>query len=212
MIEVHELEQRYQQRVVLRVGSWRVPQAGRAVIVGSSGSGKSTLLHSLSGILRPSAGSIAIDGTLLETLSSAALDRFRGRNIGIVLQRLHLIRALDIRDNLRLAQRLAGVAMDDARIEAVLGGLGLGDRLGAKPYELSYGQQQRVAIARAVINRPKLILADEPTSNLDDENCAEAIEVLFEQARACNAVLVVATHDARIRERFDDQLVLQVHA
>jgi putative ABC transport system ATP-binding protein len=209
LIEVTQLRHHYGGNTVLALDGWRVPQAGRSLVVGRSGSGKSTLLHALAGILRPSAGSIAIDGTQLESLSGTALDRFRGRNIGIVLQRLHLIRALDVRENLRLAQRLAGYEVDDARIEAVMTGLGLGDRLGAKPYELSYGQQQRVAIARAVINRPKLILADEPTSNLDDENCAEAIKVLMEQARACNAALVVATHDARIRHLFDDQLILE---
>jgi putative ABC transport system ATP-binding protein len=110
---------------------------------------------------------------------------------------------------LRLAQRLAGYEVDDERIRSVLAGLGLAERLAAKPYQLSYGQQQRVAIARAVINRPKLILADEPTSNLDDENCAEAIKLLLDQARACGAALVVATHDSRIRHLFDDQLVLE---
>ena len=210
MIEIHELEQRYQQRVVLRVASWRVPKAGRTIVVGRSGSGKSTLLHALAGILRPTAGSIVIDGTLLETLSGAALDRFRGRNIGIVLQRLHLIRALSVRENLRLTQRLAGLPVDDARIEQVLAGLGLGQRPEAKPHELSYGQQQRVAIARAVINRPKLMLADEPTSNLDDDNCAEAIKLLFDQARDCGATLVVATHDARIRPMFEQELLLEM--
>jgi putative ABC transport system ATP-binding protein len=209
LIQVSNLRQSYAGKAVLELASWRVPQAGRSVIVGRSGSGKSTLLHALAGILRPSAGSIAIDGSLLERLSDVALDRFRGRHIGIVLQRLHLIRALNVRENLRLAQHLAGYAIDDARIESVMAGLGLGQRLGAKPHELSYGQQQRVAIARAVINRPKLILADEPTSNLDDDNCAEAINVLFDQARACGAALVVATHDARIRHMFDEQLVLE---
>jgi putative ABC transport system ATP-binding protein len=209
LVQVDNLRQTYGGRSVLELASWRVAQGARSVIVGRSGSGKSTLLHALAGIQRPSAGSIAIDGTLLESLSGAALDRFRGRNIGIVLQRLHLIRALDIRENLRLAQRLAGYAVDDARIDAVMAGLALATRLGAKPHELSYGQQQRVAIARAVINRPKLILADEPTSNLDDDNCAEAIKVLFDQAQACGAALVVATHDSRIRQLFDDQLMLE---
>ncbi len=212
MIEIHDMEQRYQQRVVLRVASLRVPKTGRTIVMGRSGSGKSTLLHALAGILRPTSGSIAIEGTLLQTLSGAALDRFRGRNIGIVLQRLHLIRALSVRDNLRLAQHLAGLAPDEARIEQVLAGLGLAQRLEAKPHELSYGQQQRVAIARAVINRPKLILADEPTSNLDDDNCAEAIKLLFDQARDCGAALVVATHDSRIRPLFDQELVLEACA
>jgi putative ABC transport system ATP-binding protein len=208
MIEVSNFRHTYGGTTALELSSWRVPSGGRSVIVGRSGSGKSTLLHALAGILRPSAGSVAIDGTALETLSDRALDRFRGRNIGMVLQRLHLIRALNVRDNLRLAQRLAGHAVDDAHIEQVLNGLGLARRLDAKPHELSYGQQQRVAIARAVINRPKLILADEPTSNLDDDNCAEAIKLLLDQARACGAALVVATHDARIRAMFDEQLVL----
>lgn len=210
LIEVRALRQGYGGATVLDLPSWRVARGARSLIVGRSGSGKSTLLHGLGGILRPTAGSIAIDGTLLETLSGAALDRFRGRNIGIVLQRLHLIRALSVRENLRLTQRLAGLPVDDARIEQVLAGLGLGQRLEAKPHELSYGQQQRVAIARAVINRPKLMLADEPTSNLDDDNCAEAIKLLFDQARDCGATLVVATHDARIRPMFEQELLLAI--
>jgi putative ABC transport system ATP-binding protein len=208
VIEVSSLRQDYGGRAVLTLPSWRVARGAHSLIVGRSGSGKSTLLHVLAGIQRPSAGSVVVDGTALAMLSPAALDRFRGRTIGIVLQRLHLIRALDARENLRLAQRLAGYAIDDVRIEQVMSGLGLGDRLRAKPHELSYGQQQRVAIARAVINRPKLMLADEPTSNLDDDNCAEAINLLFDQARACGAALVVATHDARIRKLFDNELVL----
>jgi putative ABC transport system ATP-binding protein len=212
LIKVSALRHEYGGAAVLDLPEWCVPRGARSLIVGRSGSGKSTLLHALAGILRPSAGSIAVDATLLETLSGAALDRFRGRNIGIVLQRLHLIRALTVRENLRLTQRLAGLAQDDARIEQVMTGLGLAQRLDAKPHELSYGQQQRVAIARAVINRPKLMLADEPTSNLDDDNCLDAIQLLFEQARDCGATLVVATHDARIRPLFEQELVLEARA
>ena len=118
------------------------------------------------------------------------------------MQRLHLISALTIQKNLRLAQRLAEVAVDDAAILHALQTLGVADKLDRFPRELSQGEAQRVAIARAVVNRPALILADEPTSALDDDNCLAAIDLLFTQADARAATLIVATHDARIKARF----------
>jgi putative ABC transport system ATP-binding protein len=170
-------------------------------MLGPSGSGKTTVLHVLAGILRPTAGSASIAGQDLSALSAAELDRFRGRNIGIVLQRLHLLPSLTVAENVQLAQFLAGLPQDHARVHEVLAGLDLADKAQARPHALSHGQAQRAAIARAVVNRPRLLLADEPTSNLDDARCEQAIDLLLTQAAACGATLVIATHDQRVKAR-----------
>jgi len=136
------------------------------------------------------------------------LDRFRVRHIGIVFQRLHLVSSLTVLDNLLLAQYLAGTTQDLPGVHALLTSLGLTDKAYSRPHALSFGQSQRARTGRAVVNKPCLILADEPTSNLDDANAAAALDVLIEQARSCNATLVIATHDRRIRERFEHQIDL----
>ncbi len=169
--------------------------------MGLQGSGKTTLLHVLAGILRPSAGSASIAGQDFSALSAAELDRFRGRNIGIVLQRLHLLPSLTVAQNVQLAQYLAGLPQDVGRVHEVLAGLDLADKADVRPHALSHGQAQRAAIARAVVNRPRLLLADEPTSNLDDARCTQALDLLLSQAAACGATLVIATHDQRVKAR-----------
>jgi putative ABC transport system ATP-binding protein len=199
----------YDGAEVLKVASWQVEQGSQWLVLGPSGSGKTTLLHILAGILKPTAGSISIAGEGLTALEPAELDRFRGRNIGIVLQRLHLVPSLTVMNNLLLAQYLAGLAQDRARVREVLTSLGVSDKADAYPHELSFGQAQRVAVARAVVNRPKLLLADEPTSNLDDVRCAQAYGLLESQARACGATLVVATHDQRIKARMSNHYELK---
>jgi putative ABC transport system ATP-binding protein len=208
MISVEGLRHRYGDRQVLAVDAWRAEAGERWLVLGASGSGKTTLLGIVGGLLRPSAGRVAVDGQDLGALSGAALDRFRGRRIGFVPQKLHLIASLGVDENLLLAQYLAGVAQDRARVAEVLGALGIAERARARPAELSHGQAQRVALARAVINRPSLILADEPTSNLDDAHCAQAVGLLESQAAACGATLVVATHDQRVRARFEKRIEL----
>ena len=188
--------------------SWRVGAGEQWLVLGASGSGKTTLLAIVAGLLRPSAGRVAVSERDLGALSGPALDRFRGRHIGFVPQKLHLLASLTVEKNLALAQYMAGVAQDPARMHDVLAALGLAERAHSKPAELSHGEAQRVAVARAVINRPQLILADEPTSNLDDIHCAQAIDLLESQAMACGAALVVATHDQRVRARFDRRIDL----
>ena len=177
------------------------------VLIGPSGSGKSTLLNIVAGILRPSAGEVALQGESLYS-EPARSDRWRARRIGVVPQRLHLLASLSGRDNVRLAQYLAGDAVDEAEVDRVLGSLGLSSRSHAKPGELSVGEQQRVAIARAIANRPQVLLADEPTSSLDDDNAQRAVDLLFEAARLAGALLMVATHDRRVRSRFDHAIEL----
>jgi len=209
MFNVENLKHTYNGTEVLNVAAWRVEQGSQWLVLGPSGSGKTTLLHILAGILRPTAGSVGIAGQDVRGLSPNQLDRFRGQHIGIVLQRLHLIPSLTVMNNLLLAQYLAGLPQEGARVREVMTGLDVADKAGAYPHELSFGQAQRVAVARAVVNRPKLLLADEPTSNLDDARCAQAYGLLESQARACGATLVVATHDQRIKARMSNHYELK---
>ena len=209
MIALQGICHDYRGKRVLDVAQWQVAQGATWLVLGPSGSGKTTLLHILAGILRPVSGKVEVAGQDLATLRAAELDRFRGRHIGIVLQKLHLVASLTVINNLLLAQYLAGLPQDRARALEVLGALGLGDKADHHPRELSHGQAQRVALARAVINRPQVLLADEPTSNLDDAHCEESFQLLRAQALACNATLVIATHDHRIRDHVAQRLTLE---
>jgi ABC-type lipoprotein export system ATPase subunit len=208
MFALRQIRHAYDGQEVLRLDDWSVAQGEHWLILGPSGSGKTTLLHILSGILTPSEGSVAIAGQDLDQLPASELDRFRGRHIGIVFQRLHLISSLTVLGNLLLAQYLAGATQDLQGAHVLLASLGLADKAYSRPHALSFGQSQRAAVARAVVNKPLLILADEPTSNLDDATAVAALDVLLAQARSCNATLVIATHDRRIRERFEHQITL----
>jgi putative ABC transport system ATP-binding protein len=209
MFALRDLRHAYDGTEVLQVSEWQVEQGSQWLVLGPSGSGKTTLLHVLATILQPTAGTVSIAGQDLAALRPAELDRFRGQHIGIVLQRLHLVPSLTVRKNLLLAQYLAGAPQDGTRVREVLGSLEVAGKADAFPHELSFGQAQRVAVARAVVNRPKLLLADEPTSNLDDERCAQAYGLLESQARACGATLVIATHDQRIKARMSNHFELK---
>jgi len=208
VISVRGLTHRYGGQEALRLADWRVAQGDRWLILGPSGCGKTTLLHILAGLVRPSEGQVEVAGENLLKLEGARLDRWRATTVGIVLQALHLVKHLSVRDNLRLAQYLAKTPQDDARIDDTLGALGVGAKSARRPSELSQGEQQRVAIARAVVNRPKLVLADEPTANLDDASAATVVDLLAEQAARHGATLVVATHDARVKGKFRERLEL----
>jgi ABC-type lipoprotein export system ATPase subunit len=199
MFSLTGIEQRYGASTALRVAGWEAGTGEQWLLAGPSGSGKTTVLHILAGLTTPTSGTVVVCGTDLGTLSGAARDRWRGRQIGLVPQRLHLIGALDVRDNLRLAAYLAGMPEDATRVRDLLDAVGVGELARRYPRELSQGQAQRVAVARAVVNRPALMLADEPTANLDDTHAAATLELLRAQAQANGATLVVASHDARVR-------------
>jgi putative ABC transport system ATP-binding protein len=208
VISVRGVTHRYGTAEALRLSEWKVAQGERWLVLGRSGSGKTTLLHVIAGLIRPTEGEVEVAGENLRRLEGARLDRWRATSVGIVLQALHLVKHLSVRDNLRLAQYLAKAPQDDKRIEDTLGALGVGAKSARRPSELSQGEQQRVAIARAVVNRPKLVLADEPTANLDDAAAAAVVELLAEQAARQGATLVVATHDARVKGKFRERLEL----
>jgi putative ABC transport system ATP-binding protein len=208
MIVIRALAHRYGAAPALRLPEWRAGQGERWAVIGPSGSGKSTLLHIVAGLVRPTEGEVEVSGQNLSKLSGSTLDRWRGATIGIVLQALHLVRHLSVRDNLRLAQYLAHLPQDDTRIQDTLASLDVANKAGRRPDELSQGERQRVAIARAVVNRPKLLLADEPTANLDDAAAALAVDLLSAQAARHGATLVVATHDARVKTKLRERLEL----
>ena len=208
MLEIRNLRHEYAGRTVLDVPSWDVGKGESSLVLGPSGSGKTTLLNVIAGLATPTSGTLRVAGEEITRLSPSARDAFRARKVGLVLQTLHLIGVVSVRENLRLAQRLAGSPVDDSRIEEVLASLAVASLAGARARDISVGEAQRVAIARAVVNRPALILADEPTSALDDANCEKALALLLAQAAACGATLLVATHDNRIRGRFSRRLEL----
>jgi len=193
---------------VLQLDRFELAEGRDLLIAGPSGCGKTTLLHLIAGLLVPSAGRVVVDGQDLAALSPAARDRFRGRRIGIVLQQFHLLPTITAMQNLLVAQSIAGLPVDRGAATSVLNALGIDERLDAFPHQLSVGQQQRVAIARALVNRPRLVLADEPTSDLDDAAAAAVIDLLLGATQRQGATLVVATHDSRLKSRIATELAL----
>jgi len=178
------------------------------LILGASGCGKTTLLFLLGGLLRPTKGKVLIDETDITTLNNRQLDHFRGQNIGIIYQKSHFVQSLNAWDNLRLPAYLSKTNFDEKYLEETLKRLKIFDKIHQKTQRLSQGEQQRLAIARSIVNRPKLILADEPTASLDDENCFEVIDVLKEHATLAKAELVIVTHDQRLKDVFSSAVVL----
>jgi putative ABC transport system ATP-binding protein len=202
MIRIERLRFAYRGgRDVLDIDEFALEPRESVLVVGPSGCGKTTLLHLIAGLLLPTQGRVAVEGRDLSALPTAARDRFRGRRIGIVLQQFHLLPTLTALQNLLVAQTIAGLPLDRSHARAMLTALGVAERADAYPHQLSVGQQQRVAIARALVNRPGLLLADEPTSNLDDEACASVADLLFGAADRHGAALVVATHDQRLKSK-----------
>jgi ABC-type lipoprotein export system ATPase subunit len=185
---------------VLRGVNLEVARGDFLALRGASGAGKSTLLHLLGGLDVPDAGEIFFAGKNLAKLSAAKLAAFRNFKVGFVFQAYHLLPELTALENVCLPARIARVSVADAakRGRELLARVGLGERVEHRPYELSGGEQQRVAIARALINSPELLLADEPTGNLDSKTGGEIIELLKSLRVEKNTTLIIATHDARV--------------
>jgi putative ABC transport system ATP-binding protein len=213
IISVHGLHMHYTlgaSRIdVLREVDLHIPAGQSVAVAGPSGSGKSSLLLLLAGLERPGAGRIVVAGADLATLDRDALADLRRDHIGIVFQSFHLLPSLNALDNVALPLQIAGAADALPRARALLQRVGLGARLDHYPRQLSGGEQQRVAIARALVHRPRVLLADEPTGNLDDHTGAMVRDLLFELHVDSGATLVLVTHDPAFAERCDR--VLQLH-
>ena len=178
--------------------SFKVEKGEFVAIIGASGSGKSTLLHLLGGVDRPTSGKVYIDGKDIYTLNNDNLAIFRRRQIGLIYQFYNLIPTLNVEENITLPCRLDGKEVDKKRLEEILNTLKLSNRRTHLPNQLSGGQQQRVSIGRAIINEPAIMLADEPTGNLDSKASEEVISLLRLSNKKFNQTVIVITHDEKI--------------
>jgi putative ABC transport system ATP-binding protein len=194
---------------ILKGISLKIGRGETAALIGPSGSGKSTLLMVMAGLERPDAGSVKVDGTGLGRLGEDALARFRGARIGIVFQSFHLIPTMTALENVAIPLELAGVAEAFARASAELAAVGLDDRLGHYPAQLSGGEQQRVALARALAPNPAILVADEPTGNLDEATGASIIDLMFALKRERGATLIVVTHDLALASKCERRIELR---
>ena len=207
MIQVRDLRFAYGQGFALAVPALDVAPRERVAVVGPSGSGKTTLLNLVSGISVPDAGTVTLDGTQIGHLSDHERRRLRASSVGFVFQEFALVDYLSAEENVLYPYRIGrGLRLDrDARDRAgaLLDEFGLGAKARRRPHQLSQGERQRVAIARALVTRPKVILADEATGNLDPANKAAALDLLFAQGAETGAALLCVTHDHELLPRFD---------
>ncbi len=208
MVQTRSITYSYADQAPLSFPDIDISQEAHTLIIGNSGCGKTTLLQVLSGLRKPTTGSVMIGDTDITRLSLGALDSFRGKHIGIIFQTPHFVRSLSVKENLLLAQQLSGNKTNIETINLLLHQLNITDKLNKKTQDLSVGEQQRVAIARALVNKPKVIFADEPTSALDDQNTDGVIALLKEQAEQSGATLVVVTHDKRLKDNFTHRIEL----
>lgn len=188
---------------ILDIPRFEVNAGEQLVLVGRSGSGKTTLLHIIAGISRPTAGKVVIDGWDTTVFTEAECDRFRAERIGYVFQTFNLLQGFSALENVMLGMTFAGRRSDAARARQLLDRVGLSDRVTHKPAMMSVGEQQRVAVARALANRPKLILADEPTANIDTKHQQQVIDLLRETCREEGVALILVTHTPDVAGQFD---------
>jgi putative ABC transport system ATP-binding protein len=211
LLEVSHLSKQYDARdasvTVLRDVSFTLPNAGTLALEGESGSGKSTVLHLIAGLDAPTAGSILVNGAQVVGMSDVETADLRRTEIGIIFQQFNLVPSLSVRANIAFHARLGG-KFDRGWADHLADQIGLGDHLDKYPEALSGGQQQRVAIARTLAARPTLILADEPTGNLDEETADNVLKLMLESAASAGAAILMVTHSARQAARMSRRLVL----
>ena len=190
------------QLTVLDIPHFSIAPAEQVILLGESGGGKTTLLHCIAGIMQPTSGTITLDGVELTRLSEAGRDRVRAAKVGYVFQTFNLLPGFTALENVRLGMTFGEGKHDIDRARSLLSRVGLGDREHHKPAQLSVGQQQRVAVARALANRPKLLLADEPTANIDPQNQERIIDLIRETCQEEQVAILMVTHSLHVAEQF----------
>lgn len=210
LLEIEDLEKAYAdatgaKKPVLAVERFSLDAGEQVALKGPSGCGKTTFLHLIAGIVAASKGRISVGDTIVSELGEAARDQYRARTIGYVFQSFHLMRDFSCLENVELGMSF-GAKVDRSFAKSLLMRVGLGDRLDYRASQLSVGQQQRVAVARALANRPRLVLADEPTGSLDEEAGAKAVGLLRELCEENGASLLLVSHDLSVVEQFETRV------
>ena len=212
MIEVNDLSFSYVGNAAIAFPNFKCNHGGKLLLLGDSGTGKTTLLHLLCGLLRPKTGEINVAGVDLNSLNDRQLDKFRGRELGIVFQQSHFVQSLTVAENLSLPALMSGTEMSATelkqRTHELLERLGVGHKSDVRPNDLSVGEQQRASIARALVHEPSVVFVDEPTSALDDKSTASVIQLLEDETEKAGATLIIVTHDSRLKTRYKDRVEL----
>lgn len=208
MLELKDLKKSFRQPdgsalAILDIADFQVDAGEQVVIMGRSGCGKTTMLHVIAGISSPDSGMVMLDGWDIPLMTEAERDRFRAQRIGYVFQTFNLLSGFTAYENVLISMRFAGRRPDRKRANALLERVGLGHRVTHKPPMLSVGEQQRVAVARALANHPKLLLADEPTANVDSGHQQQIVDLLRETCREENVALVLVTHSPEVANQFE---------
>ena len=197
-LRVKNLEFKVANKTILNKQNFSVSKSKHLIISGSSGSGKTTLMNLMSGLLKPTSGFISFEDNDFSKLTEENIDQIRSKNFGFIFQRLHLIKHLTVEQNI-----LLGLNKDQSpSIDDLLDDIGLKNKHNQLAKNLSFGESQRVAIARGIINSPKVIFADEPTSSLDDKNTKKVLELIFFQAKKNNSTIIISSHDERVKKFF----------
>lgn len=208
ILSASDLKYSYPNGSEIRFPDFSVKNQDDLLIIGNSGTGKTTLLHLLSGLLKIQNGSVKIGDSNLANLNQGQLDTFRGENIGLVFQQPKFISSINVLENIQAAQFFGFGKVDSKNALNLLNELGIGDKAKKNTNELSGGERQRLAIARALAAKPTLVLADEPTSSLDDDNAAMVYELLHNEAVKNGATLIVVSHDQRLKSKFENIVAL----
>ena len=205
LFKLENIKYKIANKIILNGCTISIKKSEHLLIHGASGCGKTTLINLMAGLLKPSSGEIIFDNKTYSSLSEKALDQIRAENFGFIFQKLHLIGHLNVEQNIVIANSKLNVKRNDELIN----NLGLSQKRKQKVHDLSVGEAQRVAIARGVVNNPKVIFADEPTSSLDYKNCEKVMDLIFQQAKETKTSLIVSSHDKRIKGMFTNILEMK---